>query len=41
LQVAPLRSHTISPAEAPAAYVGLQERKDEYLGVVYDWSRLG
>jgi 2-desacetyl-2-hydroxyethyl bacteriochlorophyllide A dehydrogenase len=40
LQVAPLHSHTLSPAEAPVAYVGLREHKDAYLGVVYDWSRL-
>ena len=40
LQVAPLHSHTLSPVEAPAAYAGLRAHKDEYLGVVYDWSRL-
>jgi len=28
----------INPADAKSAYDGLVERKDEYLGVIMDWS---
>jgi threonine dehydrogenase-like Zn-dependent dehydrogenase len=37
LNVAPLRSHFIPPARAPEAYRGLQEQRDRYWGVVFDW----
>jgi 2-desacetyl-2-hydroxyethyl bacteriochlorophyllide A dehydrogenase len=38
LKVAPLYTHRLSPASAPEAYAGLRERKDDYVGVVFDWS---
>jgi len=38
LKVAPLYTHKLSPSAAPEAYAGLRERKDEYVGVVFDWS---
>ncbi len=38
LKVAPLHTHTLSPAEAPSAYQGLKNAKDEYVGVVFDWA---
>jgi len=38
LKVAPLYTHKLSPAAAPEAYAGLRERKDDYVGVVFDWS---
>ena len=38
LQVAPLLSHVVSPAACQEAYLGLRDRKDEYLGVLFDWS---
>ncbi len=39
LQVEPLLSHRITPKEAPAAYNGLKENKDKYIGVVIDWTK--
>lgn len=38
LNVAPLITHRIAPEEMQAAYEGLLNRKDEYLGVVVRWS---
>lgn len=38
LKVAPLHTHTLSPAEAPRAYEGLKCARDEYVGVVFDWT---
>ncbi len=35
--VAELLTHVINPEDAQAAYDGLTDRKDEYLGVVMDW----
>jgi hypothetical protein len=29
----------LPPTEAPAAFDGLQNRTDEYLGVVFDWTK--
>lgn len=40
LQVAPLLTHLASPADCQAMYEGLTSKKEEYLGVVFDWSRL-
>ncbi len=40
LVVDPLRTHVLSPHEAVDAYEGLKSRKDDYVGVVFDWSRL-
>lgn len=37
LQVAPLRSHLARPEEAPEIYHGLENRRDAYWGVVFDW----
>lgn len=36
----PLKTHVISPADAQAAYEGLRDEKDKFLGVVFDWRRL-
>lgn len=38
LQVAPLLTHRLSPDEAVRAYQGLKQQKDEYIGVVFDWT---
>jgi threonine dehydrogenase-like Zn-dependent dehydrogenase len=40
LQTEPLLSHLISPAQCQEAYHGLAHRKEEYIGVVFDWERL-
>jgi 2-desacetyl-2-hydroxyethyl bacteriochlorophyllide A dehydrogenase len=37
LHVHELVSHVVGPDDAPAAYEGLQNRRDEYTGVVIDW----
>ena len=39
LHVAPLCTHRLPPERAPAAYAGLRDRKDEYIGVVFDWTQ--
>ena len=38
LVVDPLRTHVLSPDRCQEAYSGLAHRKDEYLGVVFDWT---
>jgi 2-desacetyl-2-hydroxyethyl bacteriochlorophyllide A dehydrogenase len=38
LQMHKLITHVVRPDDAPAAYEGLRTRKDEYVGVVFDWS---
>ena len=38
LQMHKLITHVMRPEDAPAAYEGLRSRKDEYVGVVFDWS---
>ena len=40
LQVDPLRTHVLSPRECQRAYHGLIHERDEYIGVVFDWSQL-
>jgi len=40
LRVEPLRTHVLSPRDCQEAYYGLYAKKDEYLGVVFDWSKL-
>ncbi|MBW3623451.1 MAG: zinc-binding alcohol dehydrogenase [Armatimonadetes bacterium] len=40
LKVKPLLSHKIHPLELDEAYRGLLDRKEEYLGVVLDWTQL-
>ena len=38
LRLDPLHTHTLSPHEAERAYRGLQQEKDKYVGVVFDWT---
>ena len=38
LQVAPLHTHTLKPEQAERAYNGLKNQRDEYIGVVFDWT---
>jgi threonine dehydrogenase-like Zn-dependent dehydrogenase len=38
LKVAPLISHRLPPARIKEAYDGLLNKKDEYFGVVLDWT---
>ncbi len=38
LRVQELVTHVIDPADAQSAYDGLTDRKDEYLGVIMDWT---
>jgi 2-desacetyl-2-hydroxyethyl bacteriochlorophyllide A dehydrogenase len=40
IRVAPLYTHKMSPEHAAEAYAGLRERKDEYVGVVFDWTQV-
>jgi len=40
LTVDPLLTHVASPEECQSVYEGLTGEKDDYLGVVFDWSRL-
>jgi threonine dehydrogenase-like Zn-dependent dehydrogenase len=39
LKVDPLRTHVLPPERCQEAYYGLTHHKDEYLGVVFDWTR--
>jgi 2-desacetyl-2-hydroxyethyl bacteriochlorophyllide A dehydrogenase len=39
LIVDPLRTHVLSPEQCQEAYAGLTHKKDEYLGVVFDWTK--
>lgn len=38
LVVDPLRTHVLRPDQCQVAYSGLAHHKDEYLGVVFDWT---
>jgi threonine dehydrogenase-like Zn-dependent dehydrogenase len=38
LKIEPLISHVIKPNQAPDAYEGLRNNKDQYNGVLFDWS---
>lgn len=40
LKTEPLLTHLLSPKACQDAYLGLHERKNSYLGVVFDWSQL-
>ena len=40
LVVDPLLTHIASPADCQAMYDGLTSNKEEFLGVVFDWSKL-
>lgn len=39
LMVEPFYTHLLHPSEAPAAYKGLREQKDLFIGVVFDWTK--
>ena len=39
-RVQELLTHVINPEDAQTAYDGLTDRKDEYLGVIMDWTQL-
>lgn len=38
LAIEPLLTHTMKPEQAAAAYEGLRNDKEAYIGVVFDWS---
>ena len=38
LRMRELITHVVSPDDAPAVYASLRTRKDEYVGVVFDWT---
>ncbi len=38
LKLAPVLTHVLRPEEAERAYQGLRQQKDEFVGVVFDWS---
>jgi len=38
LRVAPLHTHTLKPELAEEAYMGLKHKRDDYIGVVFDWT---
>jgi threonine dehydrogenase-like Zn-dependent dehydrogenase len=38
LIVDPLRTHVLPPERCQEAYYGLAHHKDDYLGVVFDWT---
>jgi 2-desacetyl-2-hydroxyethyl bacteriochlorophyllide A dehydrogenase len=40
LKVAPLLTHRASPADCQQIYEGLAHQKDDYTGVVFDWSKV-
>ncbi len=40
LKVSPFYSHKMNPADAQKAYDGLRDKKDEYVGVVFDWGKI-
>jgi 2-desacetyl-2-hydroxyethyl bacteriochlorophyllide A dehydrogenase len=38
LRLAPLYTHKVAPERAAEVYAGLRDQKDEYIGVVFDWT---
>ena len=38
IKVDPLRTHVLPPSRCQEAYYGLAHQKDDYLGVVFDWT---
>jgi len=40
LNVSHFYTHKASPEKAPEIYAGLQTKKDEYIGVVFDWTAI-
>ena len=41
LQVEPLISHVLAPEQAAEAYEGLRNNKEQFFGVLFDWSKEG
>jgi hypothetical protein len=41
LVVEPLISHVVAPRDCQEVYDGLLNRKDEYLGAIFDWRDVG
>lgn len=39
LHIRPLYSHKLDPGEASSAYKGLRDNPEEYIGVVFNWTR--
>ena len=39
LNISPLLTQKVSPEQCQSVYDGLQEQKDEYMGVVFDWRK--
>jgi threonine dehydrogenase-like Zn-dependent dehydrogenase len=39
IRVAPLFTHKVPPESAAEAYAGLREKKDDYVGVAFDWAQ--
>ncbi|NMB70987.1 MAG: zinc-binding alcohol dehydrogenase [Bacteroidales bacterium] len=40
LNIDPIYTHRLSPFHAAKAYEGLRNKKDEFVGVVFDWSQV-
>ena len=40
LNIKPFYTHKVSPEKAPEIYSGLQFKKNEFIGVVFDWTGL-
>jgi 2-desacetyl-2-hydroxyethyl bacteriochlorophyllide A dehydrogenase len=40
LNIKPFYTQKVSPEKAPEIYSGLQTKKDEYMGVVFDWTSI-
>jgi 2-desacetyl-2-hydroxyethyl bacteriochlorophyllide A dehydrogenase len=40
LNIKPIYSHKLSPLDAQSAYDGLKNKPNEYIGVVFDWTKL-
>ena len=40
INVAPLRSHLLSPRDAESAYLGLLNDKENYQSVIFDWTKI-
>ena len=40
LKVDPLLTHVAAPADCQEVYDGLRDKKDDYLGVVFDWTKV-
>jgi threonine dehydrogenase-like Zn-dependent dehydrogenase len=37
--IEPFYTHQLKPEQCAEAYQGLREKKDEYIGVVFDWTK--